>query len=157
MWPPADPGATTGLRTTTFLRRRVSANHRSPQHRAGECAGSEDRVVAQPGARRSNFREPQVSRYSSDDQDLILAADGELPTRRVERLRKHLADCWACRVGAQELKEPSVKKRMLNTAVRERSGGGSALSLDLSSRSRVPFFLWLLIGATPVKNDMSSK
>jgi anti-sigma factor RsiW len=37
------------------------------------------------------------------DQDLILAADGELPTRRVERLRKHLADCWECRVRAQEL------------------------------------------------------
>src|SRR5215831_11694305 len=37
------------------------------------------------------------------DQDLILAADGELPTRRVERLRKHLGGCWECRVRAQEL------------------------------------------------------
>ena len=36
------------------------------------------------------------------DQDLILAADGELPIRRVERLRKHLAGCWECRVRAQE-------------------------------------------------------
>src|SRR6516164_3533781 len=37
------------------------------------------------------------------DQDLILAADGELPARRVERLRKHLAGCWQCRVRAKEL------------------------------------------------------
>src|SRR6516164_5607257 len=37
------------------------------------------------------------------DQDLILAADGELPARRTERLRKHLAGCWECRVRAQEL------------------------------------------------------
>src|SRR5215472_864397 len=37
------------------------------------------------------------------DQDLILAADGELPTHSVERLRKHLAGCWECRVRAQEL------------------------------------------------------
>src|SRR5215467_8501858 len=37
------------------------------------------------------------------DQDLILAADGELPARRVEWLRKHLAECWECRVRAQEL------------------------------------------------------
>ncbi|HTS28845.1 MAG TPA: zf-HC2 domain-containing protein [Bryobacteraceae bacterium] len=36
------------------------------------------------------------------DQDLVLAADGELPARRVERLRKHLAGCWECRVRAQE-------------------------------------------------------
>src|SRR5215471_14660960 len=37
------------------------------------------------------------------DQDLIFAADGELPIRRAERLRRHLADCWECRVRAQEL------------------------------------------------------
>ena len=37
------------------------------------------------------------------DQDLILAADGELSARRVDRLRKHLAGCWECRVRAQEL------------------------------------------------------
>src|SRR5579872_961168 len=37
------------------------------------------------------------------DRELILAADGELPARRVERLRKHLTGCWGCRVRAQEL------------------------------------------------------
>jgi Putative zinc-finger len=37
------------------------------------------------------------------NQELVLAADGELSARRVERLRKHLAGCWECRVRAQEL------------------------------------------------------
>src|SRR3974390_712944 len=37
------------------------------------------------------------------DQDLVLSADGELSPRRVDRLRKHLAGCWECRVRAQEL------------------------------------------------------
>jgi hypothetical protein len=37
------------------------------------------------------------------DQDLVLAADGELSPRHVDRLRKHLAGCWECRVRAQEL------------------------------------------------------
>jgi len=37
------------------------------------------------------------------DQNLILAADGELSPRRLNRLRKHLSGCWECRVRAQEL------------------------------------------------------
>jgi hypothetical protein len=37
------------------------------------------------------------------DLDLVLAADGELSARRAERLRKHLAGCWECRVRAQAL------------------------------------------------------
>ena len=37
------------------------------------------------------------------DQELLLAADGELPARRMEQLRKHLAGCWECRTRAQEL------------------------------------------------------
>src|SRR5271163_4623924 len=39
------------------------------------------------------------------DQELILAADGELPDARAERLRKHLAGCWKCRVRNRELQE----------------------------------------------------
>lgn len=31
------------------------------------------------------------------DQDLLLAADGELPERRASQVREHLAACWECR------------------------------------------------------------
>ncbi|MBS1859947.1 MAG: zf-HC2 domain-containing protein, partial [Acidobacteria bacterium] len=33
----------------------------------------------------------------------VLAADGELSRGRAERLRRHLAGCWECRLRAQEL------------------------------------------------------
>ena len=39
------------------------------------------------------------------DQELLLAAEGELPSRRMEQLRKHVAGCWECRTRAQELEK----------------------------------------------------
>jgi len=36
------------------------------------------------------------------DQELLLAADGELPTRRTTQVRTHLANCWDCRVRMAE-------------------------------------------------------
>ncbi len=37
------------------------------------------------------------------DQDLLLAVDGELPSRRQSAAQAHLAACWACRVRMAEL------------------------------------------------------
>lgn len=37
------------------------------------------------------------------DQDLLLAADGELSSRDAARVQSHLAACWECRVRSQEL------------------------------------------------------
>jgi hypothetical protein len=37
------------------------------------------------------------------DQDLLLAADGELSTRAAGRVHSHLAACWVCRTRQQEL------------------------------------------------------
>jgi Putative zinc-finger len=37
------------------------------------------------------------------DQELLLAADGELTPREAERVESHLAACWACRVRKQEI------------------------------------------------------
>ncbi len=36
------------------------------------------------------------------DQELLLAADGELPVRRVSQIRAHLAACWDCRARMAE-------------------------------------------------------
>jgi hypothetical protein len=36
------------------------------------------------------------------DQDLLLAADGELSTRRAAQIREHLAACWSCRARMAE-------------------------------------------------------
>ncbi len=37
------------------------------------------------------------------DEDLLLAADGELPARASARVQTHLAACWTCRARKQEL------------------------------------------------------
>ena len=37
------------------------------------------------------------------DQELLLAADGELSPREAGRVQSHLAACWACRVRKQEI------------------------------------------------------
>lgn len=37
------------------------------------------------------------------DQELLLAADGELPTRRAAQVRDHLSACWACRTRMGEI------------------------------------------------------
>jgi anti-sigma factor RsiW len=37
------------------------------------------------------------------DQELLSAADGELPSARAEQVASHLADCWACRVRKGEI------------------------------------------------------
>jgi len=37
------------------------------------------------------------------DQELLLAADGELGARAAERAESHLSACWACRVRKQEM------------------------------------------------------
>ncbi len=37
------------------------------------------------------------------DRDLLLAADGELPSRRAAQIRAHLAACWNCRARMAEI------------------------------------------------------
>jgi hypothetical protein len=39
------------------------------------------------------------------DQELLLAADGELPPARAEEVALHLAECWTCRVRKGEIEE----------------------------------------------------
>lgn len=39
------------------------------------------------------------------DQDLLLAADGELPPARAAQVSSHLAECWTCRVRKSEIDE----------------------------------------------------
>jgi hypothetical protein len=70
------------------------------------------------------------------DRDLILAADGELPARRTERLRKHLAGCWECRVRAQELESAisefvHLHRRNLDPMLPSASGSRALLRAQL--------------------------
>src|SRR6185312_16938964 len=44
-----------------------------------------------------------MSEYHLSEQELILAADGELPARRKAEVAAHLATCWPCRERMQSL------------------------------------------------------
>ena len=37
------------------------------------------------------------------DQDLLLAADGELPQHEAARVNAHLASCWTCRARLRDV------------------------------------------------------
>jgi hypothetical protein len=41
--------------------------------------------------------------FHPSDQDLLLAADGELPARRATEVRHHLAACWDCRARMAQI------------------------------------------------------
>lgn len=42
-------------------------------------------------------------KFHLSDQELLLAADGELSPREAERIESHLVTCWTCRARKQEL------------------------------------------------------
>jgi hypothetical protein len=48
-----------------------------------------------------NFMQREDNHLS--DQELLLAADGELPARAAGRVESHLVACWSCRARKQEL------------------------------------------------------
>src|SRR5271168_5460748 len=41
--------------------------------------------------------------FHPSDQDLLLAADGELSTHRAAEIRDHLAACWDCRARMAQI------------------------------------------------------
>src|SRR5580698_6906594 len=41
--------------------------------------------------------------FHLSDQEMLLAADGELSTRRAAQVHLHLAECWACRARMAEI------------------------------------------------------
>lgn len=45
----------------------------------------------------------QIEEMHLTDQELLLAADGELPERRAAQVHAHLAACWGCRARMAEM------------------------------------------------------
>jgi len=81
------------------------------------------------------------------DQDLVLAADGELSPRRVDRLRKHLAGCWECRVRAQELEGAisefvHLHRRGLDPLLPPAAGSRALLKAQLDELASSHSSLW---------------
>jgi predicted anti-sigma-YlaC factor YlaD len=76
------------------------------------------------------------------DQDLLLAADGELPPRREAQVRAHLAACWDCRSRMAEMEATiadfvQVHRRSLDPQLPPASGPRALLRARLAEASAV--------------------
>jgi hypothetical protein len=77
------------------------------------------------------------------DQDLLLAADGELSARRAAHLRSHLAACWDCRARMAELEQTIVDftrahRQTLDPQLPPISGPRSLLRAQLAELAHQP-------------------
>jgi len=75
------------------------------------------------------------------DEDLILAADGELSARRAARVRAHLAACWQCRTRMAEIETTIVEfvradREATDAKLPPIDGSRSLLSAQLAELAR---------------------
>jgi len=84
-----------------------------------------------------------MSEYHLSEQDLILAADGELPARRKAEVAAHLESCWACRARMQSLEGTitelvRARNRELNSKLPSADGPRALLRARLAEAAAVP-------------------
>jgi hypothetical protein len=77
------------------------------------------------------------------DQDLLLAADGELPAGRQSEVRAHLSSCWDCRTRVAELEATiadfvHLYHRDLDYRIPSAEGPSALLRASLSEQSQLP-------------------
>jgi hypothetical protein len=76
------------------------------------------------------------------DQELLLAADGELPPARAGQVSAHLSECWPCRARKQELEQAIVDfirlHRELDPLLPPAAGPRDLLKARLSEMASVP-------------------
>ncbi len=75
------------------------------------------------------------------EQDLLLAADGELSPRRMKKVRQHLAACWACRARMDEIETSilefvRIHQRSLNSQVAPPNAPRAVFQAKLAEAAR---------------------
>jgi hypothetical protein len=88
------------------------------------------------------YSDPHIS-----DQDLLLAADGELSANRQEQVRRHLQACWTCRCRMAQLERVVAGvvdsyHSLLNPQVPSGHGSAALLKATLMREPAAPFFRW---------------
>jgi hypothetical protein len=84
-----------------------------------------------------------MSEYHLSEQDLILAANGELPPRRKAEVAAHLESCWPCRERMQSLEGTisdlvRARNRELNADLPSADGPRALLRARLAEAAAVP-------------------
>ena len=96
------------------------------------------------------------------DQELVLAADGELPTARAEQAAAHLLECWPCRARKQEMEQAiadfvHLHRDHLDPLLPPAAGPRALLKAQLAEIASTPpprsirwpqFFAWWQVAAT---------
>ena len=85
------------------------------------------------------------------DQELLLAADGELPTGRAAQVRSHLVACWSCRARMAEIEGTiadfaRAHRRTLDPQLPPIAGPRALLRTqlaDLASKRQASSWRWL--------------
>src|SRR5271154_3510149 len=77
------------------------------------------------------------------DQELLLAADGELPTRRAAQVHSHLAACWSCRARMAEIEGTiadfaRAQRETLDPQLPPMAGPAALLRAQLSAMASKP-------------------
>lgn len=77
------------------------------------------------------------------DQDLLLTADGELPSRRIAEVRAHLAACWECRTRMAEVEGTiadftRANRQSLDAQLTPMAGPRALLKARLAELAAVP-------------------
>jgi hypothetical protein len=86
------------------------------------------------------YNDPHIS-----DQDLLLAADGELSAGVQEQIRRHLQSCWTCRGRMAELERVVAGvvdsyHSLLDPQVPSGNGSAARLKATLRQEPPAPFF-----------------
>jgi hypothetical protein len=89
-------------------------------------------------------------RYSNShlsDEELLLAADGELPARRIKEVNEHLAACWDCRTRRGRLESTvadlvETRHAILDPQLPSVLGRRALLKAHLSELAAVPSGWW---------------
>jgi hypothetical protein len=93
------------------------------------------------------------------DQELLLAADGELPTRRAAQVSAHLAACWDCRARMAEIEATiadfaRAQRQTIDPQLPPIVGQSALLRArlaELASKSPVSSWRWLLQFNSPMR------
>jgi hypothetical protein len=93
------------------------------------------------------------------DQELLLAADSELPSRRAAQVHVHLAACWDCRARMAEIEATIVDfarahRQTLDPQIPPIAGPRALLRAqltELASKPKVSSWRWLFQFQSPVR------
>ncbi len=91
--------------------------------------------------------EMRNTNFHVSEQELLLAADGELSPRRRAKVQAHLAACWTCRARMQEIERTildfvQARQRGLDARLPPAGGARALLQARLAERADSPEPNW---------------